>query len=45
VLARGVLEDQPRLPKESWKEQPNRPPEEHTQEGHMPQKEQPEVHR
>src|SRR5688500_10668000 len=37
VLARGVLVNQPRLPKGAWKEQPNRPLEEHTEEGHMPQ--------
>ena len=36
VLARGVFVDQPRLPKRAWKEQPNRPSEEHMKEGHMP---------
>ena len=41
VLARGVLVDEPRVPKGTWKQQPNRPSEEHTEERHMPQKEQP----
>ncbi len=45
VLAHGELVDQARLPKRPWEQQPNRPSEEHTQQGHMPQKEQPEVHR
>jgi hypothetical protein len=38
VLTRGVLVDQPRLPKRVWEQQPNRPAEQHPEERHMPQK-------
>jgi hypothetical protein len=32
VLARGVLVHEPRFPKGTWKQQPNRPSEQHTEE-------------
>ena len=45
VLARGVLVHEMSLPKRAGEQQSNRPSEVHTEEGRMPQKEQPEVHR